>query len=308
MANDKKVYFYLFITFFIWGSLYVVSKFVLGKVPVVTVSLLRYVIAGAILLLVLKGRKVSPIQRQDYKYLWLIGLVGYSLSMGMQLLGTKLSSASMASLINSLNPIVIMVLAAGILNERLTGKKILCIVLSLIGVYVIVGDPGGAGQWLGIMISIASVILWSLVSVIMRKVTQKYDSIQVTTYGMLIAVVGNAPFAAYELAVTPQVQFDGPVIAALLYMGIACTALAHVLWNKSLSMLEAGNCSLFYPIQPMTAALLGWLFLGEQMNERFIIGSALIMVSVMFSILSDAWLERAARIIKNPWRLAKERE
>lgn len=53
---DKRVkmaYLYLLITFCAWGSLYVVSKFVLGKIPVFTVSFLRYIIAGTALYIIL---------------------------------------------------------------------------------------------------------------------------------------------------------------------------------------------------------------------------------------------------------------
>jgi len=69
-------------------------------------------------------------------------------------------------------------------------------------------------------------------------------------------------------------------------MGIVCTALGHVLWNKSLSMIEAGKCSLFYPLQPMVAALIGWTFLKEEINSTFIIGAVLIIFGVLFSVFA----------------------
>ncbi len=287
MVNKKRVYLYLFITFFIWGSLYVVSKFVLGKIPLFTVSLLRYVIAGIVLMLILQKRDLPPIARQDYKDIFLIGFVGYFLAMGTQLLGTKLSDASMASLINSMNLIVIMLLAAVILKEKLTARKIFCIILSIAGVYIIVGGINGSGQLWGILLSIFSVIAWSLVAIIVRRITQKYDSLQITTYGILIAAVFNLPCAVYELTVTPNIQFDWTVVLALLYMGLVCTAFAHVYWNKCLSLIEAGTCSLFYPIQPLSAVLLGWLFLGESIDINFIIGAFLIISGVIFSIIGD---------------------
>ncbi|MBU2699539.1 drug/metabolite transporter (DMT)-like permease [Sporomusaceae bacterium BoRhaA] len=287
MTNKKTAYLYLFITFFIWGSLYVVSKFVLGKIPVLTVAFLRYVIAGIVLLLILKKKKLPNIERQDYKYIFFIGFIGYFVSMGAQLLGTKLSNASMASLINSINPIAIMLFAVMILKEKLTIKKMFCIILSIVGVYIIVGDNSGIGQVWGILISIFSVISWSLVSVIVRKVTQKYDAFQITTYGIIIGAICNLPCSIYELVMTPNVQFDWTAILSLLYMGLVCTAFAHVYWNKSLAMLEAGTCSLFYPLQPMSAVLLGWLFLGESININFIFGAILIISGVIFSIMGD---------------------
>lgn len=285
MTNKKIAYLYLIITFCAWGSLYVVSKFVLGKVPTFTVSFLRYLISGCILLLVLRTKKLKKIEKQDYKYIFLIGFVGYFMSMTIQFIGTKLSNASLSSLVNSLNPITIMIFAAIILKEKLTLKKVFCIVLAIIGVYIIIGGVSGNGQviW-GILMSVTSVITWSFVSVMIRRVTQKYDVLQITTYGIVIAAICTFPCSSYELATTSNVQFDWKVILALLYMALVCTAIAHVLWNKSLSIIEAGTCSLFYPLQPMVSVLLGVVFLGEAITMKFILGAVLIIGGVVFSL------------------------
>lgn len=287
MAGKKNnwAYLYLTITFCAWGSLYVVSKFVLGKVPVFTVSFLRFVIAGIILFFVLRRRKSKRIERKDYKYFVFVGFFGYFLSTGVQLLGTKLSNASLASLINSMNPITIAVFSAIILKEKLTVKKIISVFSVLVGVYIIIGGVNSEGQVLGILISVFSVVLWSFASVVVRRITQKYDPFQITTYGILIGGACTLPISVYELIKTNNVQFDWAVILSLVYMGIVCTAIAHVFWNKSLSMIEAGICSLFYPLQPMVAVLLGWLLLGESIGMNFISGAFLIIGGVMFSII-----------------------
>lgn len=296
MKKKTTAYFYLLITFFAWGSLYVVSKFVLGKVPPFTVSFIRYLIAGTALFFILKKRKHGKIEKQDYKYIFLIGFVGYTLATSAQLLGTKYSNASLASLINSMNPISIMILAAIILKEKLTVKKVVCIIMSIIGVYTIIGSVNGNVQVLGILISVFAVLTWSVMSVYVRKVTQKYDAIQITTYGIIVAAFCTLPLSAIELANT-YVQFDWSIILWLLYMGLVCTALAHVLWNKSLSILEAGTCSSFYPLQPMVAVFLGWIFLGEKMNVNFIIGAVLIIAGVLFSLIEPKAQKSAEELL-----------
>lgn len=205
--------------------------------------------------------------------------------MGAQFWGTKLSNASLASLINSMNPITITVFAAIILKEKLTLVKGICIASALLGVFIIIGDVDGSGKALGIMASVFSIFLWSFVSVIVRRITQKYDSFQITVYGILIGAACTLPISIYELATVSNVRFDWKVTLSLIYMGLVCTALAHVLWNKSLSMIEAGTCSLFYPVQPMVAVFLGWLFLGESINLNFVIGAVLIIGGVVLSLV-----------------------
>lgn len=285
MKNETKAYIYLLVTFFTWGSLYVVSKFVLGKIPVITLSFLRYVISGAVLWPVLQQRKLKKIDKKDYKYVFGIGFWGYFVAIGAQLLGTKLSNASLAALVNSMNPVVIMLFAVVLLKEKLTLKKVVCGITAIIGVYIIVGGGDSTGQLLGVLISIVSVIIWSWVAVVVRKVTQKYDAFQITTYGIVVAAICTLPFSVWEIMITPAIQFDGSIVVSLLYIAIVCTALAHVLWNKSLSLIEAGTCSLFYPMQPLVAVFLGWALLGESISINFVMGAVLIIGGVFVSLI-----------------------
>lgn len=288
MKEKNLAYLYLTLTVCIWGSLYVVSKFVLGKVPTFTILFLRYLIAGVILLFIVKTRKTEKIKREDYKYIFFIGFIGYFIAVGAQLLGTKLSNASLASLINSMNPVFIILFAVIILKEKLTINKVVAVIAAVGGAYIIIGGSSGGGKLIGIFVSIFSVITWALMTVVVRKITQKYDSLTITTYGIIIGMICTFPVSMYEMITTPNIKlFDWTIIIPILYIGVICTALAYVLWNKSLSMIEAGNCSLFYPLQPMVSVLFGCLFLGESINSRFVIGGILIIGGVIFSIVTN---------------------
>lgn len=287
MSNKGLAYIYLTITVSAWGSLYVVSKFVLGHVPTFTILFLRYLVAGIALLLILRTREPEKIERQDYKYIVMIGFVGYFLSVAAQLLGTKLSNVSLASLINSMNPVFIILFAVPVLKEKITVSKLISVTAAVAGAYIIIGGVGNGGAMIGIIVSIFSVLTWSLMTVLVRRVTQKYDALVVTTYSILVALACTLPVLIYELLTTPHVQlFDPATISSILYMGLVCTALSHVLWNKSLSMIEAGSCSLFYPLQPMVAVSLGGLFSGEKMSITFLMGAVLIIGGVLFSVLA----------------------
>lgn len=285
-TNQKKLaYLLLLITFSLWGSLYVVSKFALSKIPVFTVSLIRYSIAVIFLFIIIHFKKLGKIQKEDYKYIVIIGFMGYFVSLGAQLIGTKLAGASMASLINSMNPVFITLAASVILKEKFTLKKAVSIILSLFGVYIIVGG-NVEGQVAGIFVSLGSVVLWSVVSVYVRKISQKYPPLLITAYGMLVAVICNIPISIGEIVSGQNVSIDKSAILALVYMGIFCTGIAHLLWNQSLSMIEAGVCSAFYPIQPLVSVVLGIIFLHEIITSSFVIGCVIIVVGVLLCILN----------------------
>ena len=299
-GTKGRAYLYLTLTTCLWGSIYVVSKAIMDDIPPITLMFFRYLIASATLLVILRFRPKQKIERCDYKYIFFVGFFGYFISIGAQLSGTRLAGASVASLINSTNPVLITLFAALILKERLTVKKLVCVALALLGSYIILGG-GGGGHVLGIVLSFVSAVVWSLSSVLARGVTQKYDPIRVTAYGVFLAAGFSLPAAAAELGTgAVGVRFTLPAAAALLYIGIFCTGAAHLLWNKSLSILEAGSCSLFYPLQPMTSVLLGCLFLGESVSPRFAVGALFILGGVLFNVLHREKEPSAAEPCREP--------
>lgn len=281
----QKTYLYLLTTFLLWGSLFVVTQSVLGKIPTFTVAMVRYLLSFIALSLADLRREKEIPEKRDRRYFFIVGFIGYFLAVDLQLLGTKFAGSSMASLINSLNPVFINVMAAFLLREKLTGEKIVGLILSMAGVYLIIGH-GASASLPGILCSFAAVAGWAFMSVISRKISQKYSSLTITKYAMLIAAVCNIPAALLELRIThPVIQVDLPAVLGLLYMGLICTALTNILWNKSLALLPANTCSAFYPVQTLTSSLLGILLFHEVLTASFLAGTLFIIAGVLVSLL-----------------------
>ena len=123
-----------------------------------------------------------------------------------------------------------------------------------------------------------------------RKITQQYAPLYITRLSCGVAAIAYLPAAAAEAVITKAdivrpLTTDVSCVLSLLYMGMICTGVAYLLWNKSLSMLDAGVCSAFYPIQPAVSTLLGILLLGEKLSLGFVLGSVLIVCGVLISLL-----------------------
>lgn len=289
MTLQNKAYMYLLLALTSWGSLYVAGKYVLEVLPSFTLLFLRYFIAISILLIVYKKYPKAVIDKKDYKYILSIGGIGYFLAIGLQLLGTHYCNASMASLITSMNPAMIILLAALILHEKITVHKGFAVGITLIGTVVIIGNLGSENTVAGVIYSFASMFAWSLTSVIVRLACQKYDSITVTIYSMIIGLILALPVSIIELKYSSfQISDLSPAIVIwIIYIGIICTAGGLLFWNKALELVDAATCSLFYPIQPLTSAILGVLFLGEVLSLNFIIGSTLIIGGILYAVITD---------------------
>lgn len=287
--HRRKAYFYLILTTSIWGSLYVVTRIALETVPPITLLFFRYITASvALYILARHGGKLVRIKPEHRGTLVFIGAVAYFLSVGAQILGTKYAGPSVAALINAMNPVFITLFAVILLKEKLTFSKVFALLTTLAGAYIILGGAKNVGAVIGIAFSLFSVLLWSISAIFVRRITQHYDAITVTAYAIFVATLCSLPAASIELALVPPCNiFSFTNILCFLYLGTICTGLASILWNKSLSLVEASTCSLFYPIQPLVSVLLGIAVLGEKMTLRFIIGALLIVGGILYATLVE---------------------
>ncbi len=286
--NQTQYNILLFIVVALWGSLYVGNRVILGYMPVLWLLFFRFAISAAVLIPVTIKRGLLQPQKQDWGRFLLVGAVGYYASNALLTLCTSLTNASLSSLLNSMNPIFMLVFAYFLLGEKITPRKVLVIAVAIGGAAVIVGGPGNNVNVIGLFCAVASVVLWSFNSIFMKSLTSKYDPLTVTAYGMGIAAVFSLPTAFIESKVSGQgVTLAAEPVLWLLFVALACTAFAHMMWNFCLAHQEAGHCAAFYPVQPMVSMLLGVVLLGEKITPSFLLGSALIIASVVLNSMPE---------------------
>ena len=274
----------LFAAFVLWGSQYVISKIALRTVPPVTLLALRYLVSVPALFIVLRLRHaLTPIKKGDWPILFAIGFTGYFASFCLQMLGINRLTGSVSSLLGAMNPIFIPILAAFFLHERITPAKIACVALSMAGVVVIVGVDGTVDAS-GALLMLASVFLWSTASIIIRRVSGRYDPMQIALIAILCALPFTGGWSLIELQSAPC-SFTLESVLAVLYMGVLGTAVTHSLWNYSLRVMDASFCSMFYPMQPLVSSILGVLFLHEAVTPGFVIGALMICCGIVAAVI-----------------------
>ncbi|CAJ1180602.1 putative amino-acid metabolite efflux pump [Companilactobacillus crustorum] len=273
----------------IWGAMFVVVKIVVDEVHPIQLVWLEYLISLVFLIgySVIKGEKWH-INWPDLKLIFWIGIIGNTISLVAQEMGTGLSNAQTGSVITSTIPAFMIIFGWLILKERLDKVKIFSVIIAILGVVMIVGlKMTGSNVVMGVMLLVLTAITWALMSVLVKKV-KTYSSLQITIMSTVVAVVTLTPFILSDTASLTSINFlDPKVIFSLLYIGAVSTAVAYVMWNKGLKVISASSSGLFYLIQPIVGSFLGWLLLGEQISVGFIIGSAMILASVWISVKFD---------------------
>lgn len=270
----------------IWGGMYVVSKVVLEIIPPFSLVTLRLILGAITLSLILAIRGFPKLSRKQVLQILGVGFVGYGVSLSLQFLGTKLSTAANGSLVTSATPAFVLLFAWMLLKERITPRRLLALFLATLGVVAVI-DPRSAQLnpelFLGNLFLIGAAITWALYSVLVRKVTQEMDVL----FFSLIAFLGGLPVtvtaSAWELSTVPVGAITISIVGGVLFLGIISTALAMVLWNTAFAFVDASLASLTFFAQPVVGSLLGWLFLHEKITPLFLFGGALIGVGLIIS-------------------------
>lgn len=273
----------------IWGGMYVVSDVVLDTIPPFTLLSIRLVMAVAILggLLLLRRRSFQLTAR-DWLALLGVGFIGFGISVGAQFVGTDRSTAVNGALITSASPAFILVFAALILRERLTAIRIFAVILASVGVVVII-NPANADfssvTFTGDVALAAAALTWGLYSVLVRLVSARHDTLLVSTIALVGGLLLTLPASVLELQDRPIGAIDGGTILGILYLGVVSTAAAMWMWNRAFALVDASVASLFFFAQPLVGTVLGVILLGQTMTVGLWIGSALIILGVLVSMV-----------------------
>jgi drug/metabolite transporter (DMT)-like permease len=270
----------------IWGGMYVVSKVVLEIIPPFALVSLRLLLGALTLVIVVLIPGVPKISRKQFLQVLGVGFVGYGISLSLQFLGTKLSTAANGSLVTSATPAFVLVFAWPLLKETITLRRLIALILATLGVIAVI-DPRSAQLnpelFLGNLLLLGAAITWALYSVLVRKATQNLDVLPFSLIAFLGGLPVTVPAGAWELEVIGVGEITMGVVGGVLFLGVISTALAMVLWNTAFAFVDASLASLTFFAQPVVGTLLGWLFLGERITSLFLLGGCLIGLGLVIS-------------------------
>jgi len=266
--------------------MYVVSKVVLDVIPPFTLLTLRLVLGVLVLGEVIAFRKKTEFTREQFRDSFLVGFVGYGISLGFQFVGTKLSTASNGALVTSATPAFVLLFAPFLLGEKTTFRRVVALVISSLGVLAVI-DPRTAefspSLFQGNLSLLAAALTWALYSVLVRKVSKTTDLLASSAVMLAGGIPSSILFSIFEIQGQGVGEITIGIIAGVLFLGIISTAIAMFLWNYAFAKLPAAVASLTFFAQPVVGALLGWFFLSEKITPLFITGGVLIGIGILIS-------------------------
>lgn len=278
----------------VYGSSYAVSRVVLEHMGPATLSFCRLAIGSLVLvpLALAQRREDRPLSRSDRWSIFWMGLFGFAAAFAFGNWGLRLSTATNAALLITVEPVSLILLSPLVLGERLTRREGVGALLTVLGATVVVlnGIPGAsaaiAPHWRGDLLLVLSGVAYAGYSLFGRDVLARHRAVPVTAWSILWGLAVMAPFTVAEWVEGERPEWTPAVIIGTLYLGLVITALGYLIWNWALERVEAPRLAIFVNIQPLAGALLGVLALREALTIYTVAGGALILVGVHTAVLA----------------------
>lgn len=270
---------------FIWGLTFAPSKVALAEMGPLTLAVLRFTIALAVIGVAVARLRPSPwrLRKLSWGTLALLGFTSVTLFFGLQNLGLARTSASNASLIASSVPALTAILSAVVLRERMTRLRVAGIAASMAGVGAIVllgSEAGGAGSLDGDLLVLGAAIAWAVYTLVNKGVSGRMPESLLLAYTMAFGTLFLLPGAVAE---TILVGF-GPVSPAgwlsVLFLGLLGSGASFFLWNAALRRLDASEASTYINLVPVVAVASAAAMLGESLVPAQLLGGVLVILGV----------------------------
>jgi len=269
----------------LWGGAYFFAGVAVRELPPLTVVLVRVLLAALTLLpLFWYFGHSLPKSLAAWLPFFGMGLLNNVLPFGFIFAGQTQITVGLSSIINAMTPLFTVVVMAMFHEERLTFYRIIGVIMGVVGVAVLRGFDGpiDMGQTLGIGLCLAGTLSYGFAALWGRRFLVGVAPLKSATCQLmcstLIMVVGVAIIDRPWMLEMPS-QSAVLAMAALAVFG---TALAYILFFRILVRAGASNVMLVTLLIPVTALLLGNIFLDEQIQSKEIMGACIIGAGLLF--------------------------
>lgn len=271
-----------------WAGNAIVGRLSAGEdIPPMGLNFWRWVTAFALFTLIF-GRQTWALRSEllrHWKFLAgfaCVSIVGFNTTFYIALQST---TALQATLIQSVLPVLVLMLGLTILREQITPRQAIGVVFSMAGAVVIVirGDPAvfkTLALQEGDIWALISVSLWACQAFLMR---WKPASIPIMPFMNTITGIGiivMLPLYLWETSTGAAMPFSEASITSVLYVGVMAGFVGTTCWNEGTYRAGGTQAGYFGNLYPIFAGLLAILILGEDPHWYHGAGAASVLIGI----------------------------
>jgi len=200
----------------------------------------------------------------------------------------RYTTISAATLSYYFAPVIVTLVCPLLFREKLTGKQLICFIMSTVGLVMItgIGDVGKSGtDMIGILFGLGAAVFYATV-ILLNKFIKNVEGIHRTFLQFLAAIVTLVPYVALTGGMSLE-KLDGLGWVCLLAVGVIHTGITYCLYFSSLKELPGQKAAILSYIDPLVAVLISVAVLGEEMSVLQIVGGLLILGFTLWNEISD---------------------
>lgn len=257
----------------------------------------RWAVAAAVLVIYALSKKKS-LRLNSFDEVWKVVLLSMlrALTSITLLIGYANIASGVASTINFMYPVIVAMCMMMFYGEDRSWENVIAIVIAIFGVYLMANGDGliveGGNTSLGLACSIISAFSFAAYYIAMKKThAVKIESVKFTTWMMLLCAVYFIA-AAFMIDGKITITTDLKSWLNILGLGLWATMVSNFTGVKAVRRIGPTLTSILGALQPLTAVVLGVIFLDEHLGPRTIIGISLILVAVFIIIMHQKKISR----------------
>jgi drug/metabolite transporter (DMT)-like permease len=272
----------------LWASAFVPSRVIATGAPPLWVLSVRFLFAGALLLLIARGRGMRlPRDARTWGFAVAYGVLANAMSLGLNYEALRHLSSGMGAVIASTNPLLLAVLAPFLLGERLTARKAVGLSLGFAGVLISMQARAASStaRPADVLIAAAGVLAHVVSTIMFKRMRTTTHPLVVNAISLVAAGIAMLPCAA-ALEGAPHVILTPQLVVSVAYLVGVLSIGATLLWFWLLTHGEASRVSAFYFLTPLFGVAAGALVLDEQVFALDGIGLLVVVVGIALATRS----------------------
>lgn len=258
----------------VWGSTYLVTTEMLPAGMPLTLAMLRALPAGLLLLLFL--RKLP--QGIWWGRVLILGILNFSLFWWLLFISAYRLPGGVAATVGAIQPLIVLFLSRWLLSSPLSSISIFAALSGIFGVAILLLTPSAALDLTGIIAGLAGAFSMAAGTVLSRRWQPPVSALTFTSWQLTAGGLVLLPFALLLEPTLPSLSLLN--IAGLSYLTLIGGALTYVLWFRGLAILGPSSVASLGFLSPMSAVILGWLWLDQQLSPLQLLGMLVILLSV----------------------------
>jgi drug/metabolite transporter (DMT)-like permease len=268
-----------------WGGNWPIARWIQEQVPPLTLALMRWGTAGAMLLpfALPSLLRAGAAFRREWRQLAVFGILGVAGFNVLSYTGITFTTATNGALLNTASPVFLILLSAFGLGERIGWTEIAGIAVSLIGVLAIItrGVPESLltlSVNTGDVLVLGAVLLWTVYTVLLRVWHTALPPLAFLLATILLSLPILIAASAAELVWGSRLPaLNAETIGAALYLGLFPSIGAYIFWAYGVRRVGPTRAILFQYLIPVFASGLAVMLLGERVQLFHLAGAALII-------------------------------